>query len=145
MGWNTMEGDHEVICAYITINFCGFRWAFQHGSYRVTYNALNGLEGNMSLIISYRCQKVAIGEEIMRQIAALKVHTQVMKYIHHGLKCGINFRGGSFLQMVEQRRLQVIGAHMTSATISFSSTTINFYMMFICKFGSNEPLFDIIW
>ena len=145
MSGHAVEGGHKVIFADISINLRGFRRTFQHGSYRVMYNVLNGLEGNLSPIISYCCQQIAIWEEIMRQIALIKVYTEVMKYIHHGMKCGIHFRRGRFLQMVEQSCLQMIGAHVTSAIINFSSTTINFDTMFIYKFGSNEPLFDISW
>ena len=85
------EGGHKVVWTDITINLCGFGRAFQNGSYRVADNILNSLKGNLSLILSNRSQEIALWEEVMRQIASLDVHTQVMKNIHHNVKCGINF------------------------------------------------------
>ena len=132
IGRNIVEGEHKVVWTDITVNLHGCRRAFQNGSYRITNNVPNGLNGNLSLILSHRSQEITLWEEVMRQIATLKVQTQVMKYIHHDVKRRIDFWRRRFLQVVEQRRLQVITAHMTSAIVSYISSTIDFHTVFVC-------------
>ena len=62
----------------ITINLCGFRWAFYDGRHRVWNNSLDRTEGNLALIISYCSQEVTLLKEIMRQSTPNEIQLQIM-------------------------------------------------------------------